>query len=371
MVYPPNDSARPLVLRAHEELYRRHGVGAILTVPLERQGHVFGCLTFERAANAPFAAETVLVAQTAATMAGAVLETRRRESRWVVAKVGESLKIQAERLVGPGYVLRKLIVALAVAATLFFTVFHIDYRVSAKASLEGAVQRVVAAPFNGYVMEAPARPGDVVASGDLLCLLDDRDLRLERIRWETEQEQFSKQYQEALAKHDRPQVRVLSARIDQAQARIALLDEQLARTRVTAPFDGVVTSGDLSQSLGAPVERGQVLFEVAPLGQYRLVLEVDERDIGQLVVGQPGELVLPSLPGEKIAFTINKLTPVSTAKEGRNYFRVEGLLNEVSQRLRPGMEGIGKTTVDRRRLIWVWTHEAVDWLRLQLWRWWP
>jgi hypothetical protein len=39
--------------------------------------------------------------------------------------------------------------------------------------------------------------------------------------------------------------------------------------------------------------------------------------------------------------------------------------------LRPGMEGIGKITIDRRMLIWVWTHEMIDWLRLQLWRWMP
>jgi hypothetical protein len=35
------------------------------------------------------------------------------------------------------------------------------------------------------------------------------------------------------------------------------------------------------------------------------------------------------------------------------------------------MEGIGKITIDRRKLIWVWTHTAVDWVRMQIWRWWP
>jgi hypothetical protein len=77
------------------------------------------------------------------------------------------------------------------------------------------------------------------------------------------------------------------------------------------------------------------------------------------------------MPGEAFAFVVAKITPVSIAKEGRNYFRVEGRLDQVSPHLRPGMEGIGKITVDRRKLIWVWTHEAVNWLRLQLWRWWP
>ena len=68
---------------------------------------------------------------------------------------------------------------------------------------------------------------------------------------------------------------------------------------------------------------------------------------------------------------VNKITPVSLAKEGRNYFRVEAKMENSSDRLRPGMEGVGKIKIDRRKLIWVWTHEAIDWLRLKLWRYWP
>jgi multidrug resistance efflux pump len=196
-------------------------------------------------------------------------------------------------------------------------------------------------------------------------------MRLERLKWATEKEQLVKQYREAMAKHERAQIIIASAKIGQAEAQLALLDEQLARTKIVAPFDGVVTSGDLSQSLGAPVERGQVLFEMAPLDAYRLIVEVDERDITEIKMGQQGELVLPSMPGESISFTVEKITPVSTAKEGRNYFRVEAKLDEVSERLRPGMEGVGKVSIDRRKLIWIWTHDVIDWVRLQIWRWWP
>jgi multidrug resistance efflux pump len=202
-------------------------------------------------------------------------------------------------------------------------------------------------------------------------MLDDRDLKLERLKWLTEKQQYARQYDEALAKHDRADIHILRAKIDQAVAQISLLDEQLARCRITSPFDGVIMSGDLSQSLGAPVERGDVLFEVAPMDAYRVIAEVDERDINDIVVGQKSDLVLPSMPGKAFHFVVEKITPVSIAKEGRNYFRVEGRLEQSSPNLRPGMEGIGKITVDRRKLIWVWTHEAVNWLRLQLWRWWP
>jgi hypothetical protein len=44
---------------------------------------------------------------------------------------------------------------------------------------------------------------------------------------------------------------------------------------------------------------------------------------------------------------------------------------DIPARLQPGMEGIAKITIDRRKLIWVWTHKAIDWGRMQLWRWWP
>ena len=138
-----------------------------------------------------------------------------------------------------------------------------------------------------------------------------------------------------------------------------------------APFAGVVVSGDLSQSLGAPVEQGQVLFEVAPLQDYRVKLQADERDIGVIQIGQKGDLILNSLPEKHFPLTVERITPVSTAKEGRNYFLVEAKLDKVSEHLRPGMEGFSKINIDRRKLIWIWTHDLLDWVRLWLWSWWP
>ncbi len=114
-----------------------------------------------------------------------------------------------------------------------------------------------------------------------------------------------------------------------------------------------------------------MLFQIAPLSAYRVILEVDERDIAQLHVGQTGELALSGIPGERLRFAVKTITPVSTAQEGRNYFRVEAQLDDASARLRPGMEGVGKIGVGRHKLIWIWTHPLTDWLRLWAWRWLP
>ena len=164
---------------------------------------------------------------------------------------------------------------------------------------------------------------------------------------------------------------ILAAQVDQVEAMLALVTDKLARATLVAPFDGVVVSGDLRQLLGTPVELGKMLFQIAPLDSYRVILQVEERDITHLKLGQQGELTLAGMPQRYMAFSVEQITPVSTAQEGRNYFRVEARLHDPSERVRPGMEGVGKIIAGERTLIWIWTHNLIDWLRLSTWKWLP
>ncbi|MDH5639930.1 MAG: efflux RND transporter periplasmic adaptor subunit, partial [Nitrospira sp.] len=302
---------------------------------------------------------------------GPVLDVHRREDRWIGAKVWESLARYVRDLVGPSHVALKLTTALIIGLLAFCVLAEGEYRVSAKTVLEPVTQRAAAAPFNGYIRQAPIRAGDLVHTGDVLCTLDDRELRLERSKSVSKLEEYRKEYHKAMADREAAKAVIATAQMHQAQSEIALLDDQLAHTRVIAPFDGIVVSGDLSQSLGAPVEKGKVLFEIAPLDSYRVVLEVDERDIADVQVGQHGHLLLSAFPSEPVEVTVSKVTPVSTAKEGRNFFRVEATLDQARERLHPAMEGAGKIEIDQRSLVWIWTHQVVDWVRLTLWTWMP
>ncbi len=359
------------VTRAHAELARQYGNGAICSVPLSGYGRTLGMLTLERAAERPFDRGEIDICEAIVGLAGPMLEVRRQEDRSIVRKVIDAGRTQVAHLIGPHHVALKLSVLGLALLALFLIFAKTDYRVTAKTIIEPATRRALVAAFNGYIAEAPLRAGDSVRQGQILCRLDDRELTLERSKWQSQLEQSSKQYYEALGNRNAAQVQIRLAQIDQAKSQVALIDDQLARTRVIAPFDGEIVTGDLSQSLGAPVERGQVLFEVAPLDAYRVVLQVDERDIAEVRLAQRGRLVLSGFPSDPFPFTVAKITPVSTANEGRNYFRVEAALEIVPQRLRPGMEGVGKIDIDRRRYAWIWTHDIVDWIRLKLWHWLP
>jgi multidrug resistance efflux pump len=288
-----------------------------------------------------------------------------------MAKALDVLRNQLTHLIGPRHIALKLASVALVAVITFFAAAQADYRVVAITLIEAQTQRVAVAPFDGYIAGARVRAGDLIQAGDVLCTLDDRDIKLEQLKWHSQKEQYVKQYHLALAQGNAAQVKISMAQMAQAEAELALVQDQLLRTQVRAPFDGVVVSGDLSQSIGAPVERGQVLFKVAPLDTYRVILQVDERDTAEIVVGQRGHLVLSALPTAPLLFTVDKITPVSVAREGRNYFRVEAWLDRTPPHLRPGLEGVGKITIGRRLLLWNWTQRGMNWLRLFAWSWWP
>ena len=367
VAFPPAQEGARLVARAHELLQREAGAGGVATFPLESAGKVIGALTLERPAGFQLDAPTLELADAVAAVCGPIVALKMTEERGLGVHLLDILRNFWTRLVGPRHALYKLIAGVTALLVLFFAFVDGTYRVSADAAVEGETQRAITAPIAGFVKEAPRRAGDTVKKGEVIGRFDDRDLRLERVRLASQQGQYGKQYREAMAKHDRTQAAIVTAQLEQVEAQIALLDEQLARVEMVAPFDGVIVSGDLSQRLGAPVERGQVLFEVAPAADFRIALQVDEHDFAQVLPGQRGALVVASMPYQTFPFTVTKITAVNNAKDGANRFRVEARLDAKPDRLRPGMEGVGKIEVDERRLLWIWTHSLVDRLRLWLW----
>jgi RND family efflux transporter MFP subunit len=369
VVLPAADDDHTVLVQAHEQLRTQFGADAICTVPFSHNGEVLGALSFERSGKRAFDTPTLALCETVAAVVGPILQLKRDAHLPGAVKLRNAWRRQLAKLTGRGHLSLKSGV-LAVAALLLFLVFaRGDFRIDAEARLEGRVQRVVVAPFDGYIAEAPARAGDIVEQDQLLARLEDRDLKLEHAKWSSERAQLLKSQREALAKHERAELSILHARREQAEAELALAEEKLARTRLKAPLAGIVVSGDLSQSLGAPIERGEVLFEVAPLDAYRIMLQIDERDIAHVQPGQRGELALSGLPHQRHAFSVERILPVSTAHDGGNFFRVEARLAEPDDALRPGMAGVGKIDAGERRLIWTWTHGLLDWLRLALWKW--
>lgn len=365
VAFPAVDAEGAAMAIAHRDFAATR---AVCSVVLSSRGSGVGVLTFER--RAAFSGEEVHHFEAVSTLLGPLLESRVELHRWFAGRLVDQLRDRWRHLKDPrrpGFR-----VALALGLVLLLGILFLDgnYRVSAKAVVEGEVQRAAVAPFDGFLRDAPVRAGFLVRKGQVLATLDDRDLLVERQRWLSERGQHEGRYRDALSKHERANANVALAQVQEAESQLALVEEKLLRAQIVAPFDGVVVSGDLSQLLGSPVEHGKLLFEVAPLDAYRVILKVEDRDIRDVRVGQTGSLVLAGLAGEALGFEVHNLS-MAESEDGKNVFRVEARLERSDLQLRPGMEGVGKINAGQQSYAWIWTHRLTDWLRMQAWTWLP
>jgi len=374
VAYPPLPSTERAVTMAHRALTesaRVSGVSVVSVVMRGGNGAQVGAITFERHREESFDVEALKLAEATAVLLGPVVALQVRANRIIAGSVIDHTSDGLAALFGPRRPALKLGVILALVAAVTLILANGEHRVTGKSVLEGEIQRAAVAPFDGFIRSAPVRAGDTVKSGDLLAALDDRDLVLDQLKWRAERDKLLQKNQEALAKHDRSNMVILEPQIRQAGSQLALADEKLARTRIVAPFDGIVVSGDLSQMLGSPVEKGKVLFELAPLDSYRLIVHVSERDVRYISPQQRGIVAFAGMPDDRLPLILSKITPVTVAEEGRNSFRVEARLAELSPHLRPGMEGVAKIDTGQRSIAWIWTRSVLEWFRLAAWKYLP
>jgi len=348
---------------------REAGAAAVAVVLLHDHEQVVGALMLER--DSAFSPHEMESLEAQALLLGPLLVLKQTSRRGLWAHLRESSSGALRKLTDSSRPGLKLALGAALVLLVVAALLPVTYRVTAPSVVEGEMQRAAVAPFQGFIRSALVRAGDTVKRGQLLAELDDRDLQLEKARWEADLQLALHKEREALASANRVDQRLAAAQADQASAQLALTLDKLQRVQVSAPFDGVVLRGDLSQQLGAPVEQGKVLFELAPLDAWRVILKVDERDMAHVHAGQTGELVLASLPGAAYPLKVKSVTSVAVAEEGHNYFRVEAEVLEKSAPLRPAMEGVAKVATSERSLLWVWTHRLVDWVRITAWEWRP
>lgn len=371
ILHPKREGQGFMVDLGHAALARTYDTGELLTVPLFSGEDIVGALHFQKPNDAVFADGEVMVAEAAGAVLGPLLIDKRRLDRIALAVVLDAGKAQLARLLGPRYPGRKIAALMLVGLVVFFSFARGEFRVSAQAEVQGQVIRSVVSPFDGHVFDQFARAGDIVREGEVIAALDERELRIELLRWSTDLARYEGEYDKALAEREAAVARIAAANIEQSRAKAELVRLQLERAQLKAPFDAIIISGDLSQSLGAAVRRGEELFQIAPLESYRVELQIDETDLDEIAIGQSGTLLLSSLPGEPFRLEVTQITPSLESADGRNFALVEARLVGGGKQIRPGMRGVAKVEVEDRKLIVIWAQPIIDWMRLALWRWTP
>jgi hypothetical protein len=365
IVHPLPSSASPAVTLAHQELSQSNGHAAIYTVPVATRHEMLGALLFERRGG--FDTHALEAAKDAAMFAGPLLALKQRADDGVGHRVSQALRPTTRRPFGaPKFSPVRAAVAVSLLSLAGLALVPATHRVVAPARVEGAVQQVIAAPVDGFVGAVQVRPGESVKAGQVLMSLDTRELALERDKWAAETAQLDKQYREAMSKDEAAPIMIARAKLEQAQSQHELALQQLDRSTLRAPMDGVVQSGDFTQALGMPLKRGQELMTIAADRGWRVVAEVEEQEIAPLRAGMSAQVLFAAVAGtEPLQFAVTRIAPVATQADGRNVFEVEGAPQAAGAALRPGMRGVARIDVGRSTLGAIWFERAQHaWRRL-------
>ncbi|HEV7299310.1 MAG TPA: HlyD family efflux transporter periplasmic adaptor subunit [Tepidisphaeraceae bacterium] len=365
---PTGASSTPNVARAAQIVSRAQGGNIVLSLPLRKGEEIVGVTTLEFPANQPLGPNVASGLAVAVDLLAPQLQDRYVNDRWLITKAGISTRELGEKAIGKKYMITKLIVVASIALLLFVTFYEPMYRVSAPFRFTAVEKASLSAPFEGFLGAVHAKPGEKVVKGQKLFELKTEELRLKQL----DAEKRALSAMRTADKHRADRTRIADYKIamadhDAAKAEADLLAWQVAQATVVAPMDGEVLKGDLADKVGSPVKREDVLMEVGPIDNLKVELAVNERDIQFINQTQTGEIATNALPSEGYAIKIERIVPMSTPKESSNVFTVYATADTVSPSWRPGAEGEARINIEKKPLIWIWTHRLVEFMQLKLW----
>jgi hypothetical protein len=227
--------------------------------------------------------------------------------------------------------------------------------------VEPAATSFISSPVDGRLRRATVRPGDVVQAGQLLASLDDEQLRWQLSAAEAEYETASKKRDTALALRAGGELRLAQLEQERIAIQIESLQRQLQQLELRSPREGVVVQGDWYQSDGAPVTRGDMLFEIAAMDQMRVEIHLTTDDLARIEVGQAATLRVDAAPGNKWSSELERIDPRGQVVDSQVIFSASLVVDNQANQLRPGMKGTARITAGSQTVGWLLFHRPVLW----------
>lgn len=190
----------------------------------------------------------------------------------------------------------------------------------------------------GRIATIGFRDGAVVSKATLLVSLDatlqEAEVQQARANLVLAQTNFQRN-QELVAKKFLSQqaLDTSAANLKVQQATLQLAEAKLGKTRVKAPFAGMV--GLRSVSVGDYVKEGQDLINIEDIASLRVDFKLPETYLGRVVKGQSLELTSDALPGQTFKALLDAVDPM-VDQSGRA-ISARARLDNAAGKLRPGM----------------------------------
>ncbi|MCC7447727.1 MAG: efflux RND transporter periplasmic adaptor subunit [Anaerolineae bacterium] len=133
-----------------------------------------------------------------------------------------------------------------------------------------------------------------------------------------------------------------NARLQAAQAALDQAKADLAKTRLVAPFDGVVAKINLNLGEQAPVNAAVIMLDTS---SFYVDLPIDEKDIARVALDQSAKLTFDSMPGAVLEGKVTRIADTATKSGDNVTYTIRVVIDPAGQNLISTMSTTAKIVV--------------------------
>jgi HlyD family secretion protein len=164
---------------------------------------------------------------------------------------------------------------------------------------------------------------------------------------------------------DTAKLKQARAQVQQSQASLKQLEEQLGYTTIVAPMDGVILSRDVE--IGDAVSSILVLGSTATLvmtegdiNQVYVQGKVDEADIAHVYMAQPARIKVESFRDRVFNGKVTKIAPLGVEKDNVTTFEVRVSIDNAGGELKANMTANAEIMLDEHKGVLTVPENAVS-----------
>jgi len=217
---------------------------------------------------------------------------------------------------------------------------------------------VIRAPLDGVVEQVLVQPNQHVKVGDQLFALDRTTLEsrvsVASQALATAQAEYRQQAQLAVFDpKSKAQLALLQGTIAERQADVDYLQEQLQRSIVTAPRDGIVLFDDPSEWIGRPVTTGERMASIGDEHDVEIEAWLAPGDLIVMPANAPVTLYLNTSPLAPVKAQVKYVQYEATQRpDGTLAYRLRATLDKEQALQRVGLKGTAKVAGERVPLVY-------------------
>ncbi len=259
----------------------------------------------------------------------------------------------------------------------------LDISADASGTIEPLRVVEVKSRVSGELQKIDVETGQELKQGDLIGLVDPRDLRNALAQAQADMALATAQVTNATAQRRRAdrlakegvlskqdqettQLQETDARASLVKARtnLQLAQEKMGDVDIRAPISGMVIEKDVEQgqiiaSASGNVSGGTTLVKMADLSTVQARALVDETDIGRIQPGQAAAVTVEAYPGRTFRGTVSKIEPQAVVDQNVTMFPVLIELANPDRLLKPGMNSEVSVSIAHRANVLTVPNEAV------------